>query len=205
MKKINNFSIFVFFVGLSVSSQVFAYALPTLSAPEMGQEIASYVSEASKTKSEIESTQELVIKMVLLGVPGYISAIKTGDMSGIMAGMPVQGYELYKFEAEKKKQAKEKAKKEARAKAQEKLEAQEEDNQTTKEMGDENRKTAAENRKANVKKKLSFVGNWLNKKDGKNKQGVNKIANGLFGEDSQISSAIGKATDTLSSQAQKNN
>ncbi len=201
MKKINNFSIFAFFVGLSVSSQVFAHSLPTYSIPETGQEIASYVSEASKTKSEIESTQELVIKMVLLGVPGYMSAIKTGDMSGIMAGMAVQGYELYKFEAEKKKQAKEKAQKEAQANAQEKLQAQEEANQATKDAVDENRKTAAENRKANVKKKLSFVGNWLNKKDGKNKQGVNAIANGLFGEDSTISSAIGKATDKLSAQA----
>ena len=190
---------------------MFAYPLPTFSTPEIGQEISSHVSEANKTKSEIESTKELVIKMTLLGVPGYMSAIKTGDMSGIMAGMAAQGYELYKFEAEKKKQAKEKAQKEAQENAQEKLLAQEEANEATKELVDENRNTAAENRKENVKKKLNWVkkqggivGNWLNGKDGKNKQGVNKIANGLFGEDSQISSAIGKATNTLSEQAKKN-
>ena len=63
MKKINNFSIFVFLAGLSVSSQVFAYPLPTFSTPEIGQEISSRISEANKTKSEIESTKELVIKM----------------------------------------------------------------------------------------------------------------------------------------------
>ena len=201
MKKINNFSIFAFFVGLSVSSQVFAYALPTFSVPEIGQEIASYVSETSKTKSEIESTQDLIKKGVLAGVPGYLKAIQSGDWSGLAKGMATDGYNIYKQDAEKKKQAKEKAQKEAQANAQEKLQAQEEANQATKDAVDKNRETAAENRKEKVKKKLSFVGNWLNKKDGKNKQGVNKIANGLFGEGSQISSAIGKATDKLSAQA----
>lgn len=212
MKRINNFSIFVFLVGLGISSRAFSYALPTFSMPEIGQEIASYVSETSKTKSEIESTQDLIKKGVLAGVPGYLKAIQSGDWSGLAKGMASDGYNIYKQDAEKKKQAKEKAQKEAQANAQEKLEAQEEANQTTKELVDENRETAAENRKEKVKKKLnwvkkqgSIVGNWLNGKDGKNKQGVDKIANGLFGEDSQISSAIGKATDTLSSQAQKNN
>lgn len=201
MKKMNNFSISAFLAGLSISSQVFAFPLPTFSAPEIGQEIASYVSETSKTKSEVESTQDLIKKGVLAGVPGYLKAIQSGDWSGLAKGMATDGYNIYKQDAEKKKQAKEKAQKEAQANAQEKLQAQEEANQATKDAVDENRKTAAENRKANVKKKLSFVGNWLNKKDGKNKQGVNKIANGLFGEDSQIRSAIGKATDKLSAQA----
>ena len=208
MKKINNFSIFVFLAGLSVSSQVFAYALPTFSIPEIGQEIASYVSEASKTKSEVESTNDLIKKGVLAGVPGYLKAIQSGDWNGLAKGMANEGYNIYKQDAERKKQAKEKAQKEAQANAQEKLEAQEEANKATIGAVDENRKTAAENRKEKVKKKLNWVkkqggivGNWLNGKDGKNKQGVNKIADGLFGEDSQISSAIGKTTDKLSAQA----
>lgn len=212
MKKMNNFSTFVFLAGLSISSQVFAFALPTFSMPEIGQEIASYVSETSKTKSEVESTKNLIKKGVLAGVPGYLKAIQSGNWNGLAKGMATDGYNIYKQDAERKKQAKEKAQKEAQANAQEKLQAQEEANQTTKELVDENRKTAAENRKEKVKKKLNWVkkqggvvGNWLNSKDGKNMQGVNKITNGLFGEDSQIGSAIGKATDTLSSQAQKNN
>ena len=201
MKKMNNFSILVFLASLSFSSQVFAYPLETLSDPEIGQETVSHVLEASKTKSEIESTQDLFKKGVLAGVPGYLKAIQSGDRNGLKKGAATDGYNIYKQDAEKKKQAKEKAQKEAQANAQEKLQAQEEANQATKELVDENRNTAAENRKANVKKKLSFVGNWLNKKDGKNKQGVNQIANGLFGEDSQITSAIGKATDKLSAEA----
>lgn len=208
MKKINNFSIFVFLAGFSISSQVFAYPVPTFSVPEIGEEIASYISEAAKTKSEIESTKDLIKKGVLTGVSGYLKAIQSGDWSGLAKGMATDGYNIYKQDAEKKKQAKEKAQKEAQANAQEKLQAQEEANQTTRELVDENRETAAENRKEKVKKKLSWVkkqggivGNWLNGKDGKNMQGVNKIANGLFGEDSQISSAIGKATDKLSAQA----
>lgn len=212
MKKVNNFAILVFLASLSFSSQVFAFPLPTFSMPEIGQEIASYVSETSKTKSEVESTKNLIKKGVLAGVPGYLKAIQSGNWNGLAKGMATDGYNIYKQDAERKKQAKEKAQKEAQANAQEKLQAQEEANQTTKELVDENRKTAAENRKEKVKKKLNWVkkqggivGNWLNDKDGKNMQGVNKITNGLFGEDSQISSAIGKATDTLSSQAQKNN
>lgn len=212
MKRINNFSIFVFLVGLGISSRAFSYALPTFSMPEIGQEIASYVSETSKTKSEVESTKNLIKKGVLAGVPGYLRAIQSGNWNGLAKGMATDGYNIYKQDAERKKQAKEKAQKEAQANAQEKLQAQEEANQTTKELVDENRKTAAENRKEKVKKKLNWVkkqggivGNWLNGKDGKNMQGVNKITNGLLGEDSQISSAIEKATDTLSSQAQKNN
>ena len=204
MKKINNFSIFAFLVGFSISSQVFAYALPTFSAPEIGQEIASYVSETSKIKSEVESTNNLIKKGVLAGVPGYLRAIQSGDWNGLAKGAATDSYNIYKQETEKKKQAKEKAQKEAQANAQEKLQAQEEANQATKDAVDENRETAAENRKEKVKKKLNWVkkqggivGNWLNGKD----ESINKIANGFFGEGSQISSAIGKATDKLSAQA----
>ena len=211
MKKINNFSIFVFLAGLSVSSQVFAYALPTFSIPEIGQEIASYVSEASKTKSEVESTNDLIKKGVLAGVPGYLKAIQSGDWNGLAKGMANEGYNIYKQDAERKKQAKEKAQKEAQENAQAKLEAQEEAKKTTEGADDENRKTAAENRKEKVKKKLNWVkkqggivGNWLNKKDGKNKEGVNKIADGLFEGNPQISSAIRDATNKLSAQANTN-
>ena len=204
MKKINNFSIFVFFVGLSVSSQVFAYPMETLSNPEMMEEASSKASEVEKIKSEVESTQDLIKKGVLAGAPGYLRAFQSGDWNGLAKGAANEGLNIYKQETEKKKQAKEKTKKEAQANAQEKLQAQEEANQTAKELVDENRKTAAENRKEKVKKKLNWVkkqggivGNWLKGKD----EGINKIANGFFGEDSQISSAIGKATDKLSAQA----
>ena len=190
MKKINNFSIFAFLAGFSISSQVFAYPLPTFSMPEIGQEIASYVSEANKTKSEIESTQDLIKKGVLAGVPGYLEAIQSGDWNGLMKGMATNGYNIYKQEAEKKKKAEEEAQKEAQANAQEKLQAQADAAQATNNAVNENRETAAKNRKAKVM-------SWIKK------PGVNKIADGLFG-DSQISSAIRNATDKLSSQAKKN-
>ena len=42
------------------------------------------------------------------------------------------------------------------------------------------------------------AGDWLNQGDGKNQEGVNKIINGMFGNDSDVGSALTKGTDYLS-------
>lgn len=207
MKKINKLSIFLFLALLGFSPRAFSYALATFSDPEMAQEICSYISETTKTKSEIESTNDLIKKGVLEGIPGYLSAIKSGDWSGLLKGMATQGYDIYKKDAENKKKAKLLAQNEADEKAKEKLEAQEEGTMAAVEAVDENREAAAENRKEKVKKKFSWfkkqgekAGAWLNK--GKNKQGVNGAVGIIFGSDSQISSTVNKATDSLSKQGQ---
>lgn len=218
MKQKNKILFILFFLAFFGAEKSFAFPLPSWDPFAGAQHILSYKAEIESKTNEIKSTTDLAKKSVLEGMPGYMKLVKSGDWKGLAKKIGEDGYDIYKADREMKNKAKEKAEKEAEKKAKEKLQDQQEAAVESEQAVDENREVASENKKKKSKKLFSWVkksadsaatwgkkaagdaGDWLN--EGDNKQGVGKIAHGLFG-DSGMGSNVNKGIDYLSGEGKK--
>lgn len=201
MKKI----LFVFCVISTTMMAVYeaaAYPVPTNDISAHIQETMTNIAQVNEYKSEVDSTQNLFKESVYKGIPGYISCIVSGDFGSLYKSMANDGFNLFEAELQKKIQAKEAALKEAQKEAQEKLKKQQEGTEAAEKAVDENRAIAAENKRVNILKKaftwskqgVSAAGTLLNSDD--KGAAISQITNDVLG-DAQVSSAMGKAIDTL--------